>query len=438
MILDEQIPEIGAYRDAERNLPIRTCDHWAPLVVFGGNQGLPVHSWFRFKEGFSESLLRSIFNEVGEALPRREVTVLDPFCGVGTTLLSAQTFSSRTIHAVGIERNPFIHFVAQTKLRWPEMNAGSLVADGLRAITLSDTLHSELPSISSISKGRCVSIHIARRLTAIAEAANQVGDNRDFVRLGVAANIEGLSRVRRDGRALRIVSKPIRRIEPALRGTWAAMANDVILLKQSHSQARSTCKVILGDGRNPVSSGIADGSVDLIITSPPYPNNIDYSEVYKLELWLLGFVSSGPDFLALRRSTFRSHPTYEKTDGVPPEFNDELRGGTLRTLLGGLLRRLEDSSDAWRGRLLAAYFGDMWRTIRNLKRTLSKNGIAVMVVGNSLHGTDIPALVATDLILAQIAECHGMATRISVARSLKRRLSGNHFLRESVVIMRKD
>jgi hypothetical protein len=275
-------------------------------------------------------------------------------------------------------------------------------------------------------------------LTAIAAAAGQVGANRDFVKLGVAANIEGLSRVRRDGRALRIVSKPIRRIEPALRGTWAAMANDVISLKQSHSQARSTCKVILGDGRNPISSGVADGSVDLIITSPPYPNNIDYSEVYKLELWLLGFVSSGADFLALRRSTFRSHPTYEKTDGVPTEFNDELRGGRLRTLLGGLLRRLEDSSDAWRGRLLAAYFGDMWRTIRSLKRTLSKNGIAVMVVGNSLHGTDIPALVATDLILAQIAECHGMRTHISVARSLKRRLSGNHFLRESVVIMKKD
>jgi hypothetical protein len=438
MILDEQIPEIGAYRDAERNLPIRTCEHWAPLVVFAGNQDLPVHRWFRFKEGFSESLFRSIFHELGEALPGREVTVLDPFCGVGTTLLSAQAFSSKTIHAVGIERNPFIHFVAQTKLRWPEMNAGSLVADGVRAIRLSGNLNSELPSLSSIRKGRCVSIHVGRRLAAIAKAANQVGDNRDFVRLGVAANIEGLSRVRRDGRALRIVTKPIRRIEPALRGTWAAMAHDVMSLSQPQQERRSTCAVILGDGRNPATSGIADGSVDLIVTSPPYPNNIDYTEVYKLELWLLGFVVSGADFLALRRSTFRSHPTYEKTHGVPPEFDDGLRRGPLRSLLGGLLRRLEDTSDAWRGRLLAAYFGDMWTTIRNLKGTLSNNGRAVMVVGNSLHGTEIPALVATDLILAQIAECHGMKAQISVARALKRRLSGNHFLRESVVIMKKE
>ena len=76
--------------------------------------------------------------------------------------------------------------------------------------------------------------------------------------------------------------------------------------------------------------------------------------------------------------------------------------------------------------------------IGNFKKALSNDGIAVIVVGNSLHGTDIPALVATDLILAQIAECHGMKTHISVARSLKRRLSGNHFLRESVVTIKKD
>jgi hypothetical protein len=274
-------------------------------------------------------------------------------------------------------------------------------------------------------------------LARIAEAANRVGDNCDFVKLGIAANIEGLSRVRRDGRALRIIPKPIRRIEPALRRSWAAMAHDVMALRQSQQEKRSECTVFLGDGRNPAASGIVDGSVDLVLTSPPYPNNIDYSEVYKLELWLLGFVASGTDFLALRRSTFRSHPTYEKASGLPPDFDDELRRGSLRNLLGGLLKRLERSADAWRARLLAAYFGDMWSTIRNLKRALTNNGIAVMVVGNSLHGAEMPALIATDLVLAQIAECHGMKVQVSVARGLKRRLSGNHFLRESVVIMKK-
>jgi len=437
MIFEDQILELSAYRAAERTIAIKNRNDWAPLVVFGDNQSLPIHDWFRFKEGFSASLLGSVVTEFSDVIRSRELIVLDPFCGVGTTVLSAQSCSSKTIHGIGIERNPFIHFVASTKLRWMSMNATSLVKDGLRAISTSNDLNPKLPSLSSVREGRCISVHIARRLIAITEAAMEIGQNRDFVNLGVAASIESLSRVRRDGRALRIVKKPIRKVEPVLREMWASMARDVTLLRQSRPDKSSICTVILGDGRDPAMSGIPDESVDLIVTSPPYPNNIDYSEVYKLELWLLGFVRSAAEFLALRRSTVRSHPTYERTDAIPLDFEHELLRGSLNGLLGGLLQRLENSPDAWRAKMLSAYFADMWRGIGNFKRTLTKDGIAALVVGNSLHGNSLPALVATDLILARIAECHGMNVHIAVVRPLKRRLSGNHFLRESIVIMKK-
>jgi hypothetical protein len=437
MILDEQVPEIAAYRAAEHELSVEARNEWAHLVVFGGNQDLPVHDWFRFKEGFSAALLGSIVDEVAERLPRQDLVVLDPFCGVGTTLLSAQALYPRIGSVVGIECNPFIRFVARTKLRWSEMNPVSLVADGLRSIAKSADLQPRLPSLSSIRQGRCISVHVARRLAAIAEAANRVGENRDFVKLGLAASVEALSRIRRDGRALRIIPKPIRPIQPTLRRAWAAMAEGVMSLRSSQGGSQAKCLVVLGDGRDPGACGIAEGSVDLILTSPPYPNNIDYTEVYKLELWLLGFVSSAAEFLALRRATFRSHPTYDKTGGVPADFEDELRRGSLRRLLGGLVTRLENSPDAWRGRLLTAYFGDLWSSVRQFKKAMSSRGVAVFVVGNSLHGTDFPALVATDLVLAQIVACHGMTAHISAARGLKRRLSGNHFLRESVVIAKK-
>jgi hypothetical protein len=215
------------------------------------------------------------------------------------------------------------------------------------------------------------------------------------------------------------------------------MAEDVRYLRPQVGARLPIYPVKLGDGRAPAGAGIADGSIDLIVTSPPYPNNIDYSEVYKLELWLLGFISSSEQFLTLRKSTFRSHPTYEKAHAVPEDFADELKTGKLLGLLGSLLKRLEESGDAWRAKLLSAYFSDMWRSIQNFKTALAESGTAVLVVGNSLHGTEYPALVPTDLIVAQIAECHDMAARVFVARGLKRRLSGNHFLRESIVVIRR-
>ncbi len=62
-----------------------------------------------------------------------------------------------------------------------------------------------------------------------------------------------------------------------------------------------------------------------------------------------------------------------------------------------------------------------------------------MVVGNSLHGGSTAAyLVATDLIVAAMAKLIGFEVqRAIVARNLRRRLPGNHFLRESLIVLRK-
>lgn len=63
----------------------------------------------------------------------------------------------------------------------------------------------------------------------------------------------------------------------------------------------------------------------------------------------------------------------------------------------------------------------------------------MFVVGNSLHGgAATPYLIPTDLLLGALAERLGFTIERTVAaRSLKRRLSGNHFLRESIVVLRK-
>ena len=62
-----------------------------------------------------------------------------------------------------------------------------------------------------------------------------------------------------------------------------------------------------------------------------------------------------------------------------------------------------------------------------------------MVEANSLHGGAGRAyLIPTDLVLSQLAVHLGFELeRLVVARNTRRRLSGNHFLRESIVALRK-
>src|SRR4051794_16308479 len=94
-----------------------------------------------------------------------------------------------------------------------------------------------------------------------------------------------------------------------------------------------------GDGRTLLGAGLGHSSVDLFVTSPPYPNNIDYSEVYKLELWVFGFVKSKSEFLQLRKSTLRSHPTSDLTSELDTEFMQALAREPLRSFFIPLSER---------------------------------------------------------------------------------------------------
>ncbi len=442
MIRDEELPELQELRSVESEFPIRPETRLADQVVATGNDTEPVHRWFRFKESFAPELLKSIILQVYPTGTPRTLSILDPFAGVGTTLLAAEKLAAHdpkpSVRVAGIERNPFIHFAALTKVNWRNIDYPRLLDIGDRAIRRAGSLGARLPALSSIRTGRCISRYVSRRLLVIQEAIGDLahGATRDALLLGLAASIEPLSKVRKDGRALRIVRSWHPQIRTVLTSKWEQIQTDCAALAKTTPATDFRATLINGDGRDLRKAGVQDQSIDLVFTSPPYPNNIDYTEVYKLELWLLGFVRNEKEFLALRKMTFRSHPTCA-TPAPPPRFAEQVKTGMLQRLLAPVLERAE--AQPWRHRLFEGYFSDMWTTLEESYRCLRKGGHAVFVVGNSLHGGSGSAyLVPTDLMIAGIARTLGFETHETlIARSLKRRLSGNHFLRESVVILRK-
>jgi hypothetical protein len=91
--------------------------------AFGANKSLPVHRWVPWIAGFSSAFAA----EAMTGRLTRPGTVLDPFCGVGTTLVEA----ARLGHAaVGFEINPWAALAARTKSRAgavdPERFAGEI------------------------------------------------------------------------------------------------------------------------------------------------------------------------------------------------------------------------------------------------------------------------------------------------------------------------
>ena len=66
-------------------------------VSYQGNKGLPGFRWFRFKEGFSTALVEECLSRSGGR------SVLDPFSGSGTTVMTACRMGRRS---VGIDVMP--------------------------------------------------------------------------------------------------------------------------------------------------------------------------------------------------------------------------------------------------------------------------------------------------------------------------------------------
>lgn len=76
------------------------------------------HEWYRFVLSFPPHLVR-------QYLERLEVepgaTVLDPFCGTGTTLVECK---KRGISSIGLEAHPMARFASGVKTRWSISPAG--------------------------------------------------------------------------------------------------------------------------------------------------------------------------------------------------------------------------------------------------------------------------------------------------------------------------
>ncbi len=412
---------------------------YASLVVPSGNESRPVYRWFRYKEAFSHALLERLLKDVSWP-GNRELSVCDPFVGSGTSLLSAcHNPWSVPVHAVGVERNPFVAVLARAKvaavtvgreLENPlEIERRKLLARyrdymrGWRTLTTESV---------TLNNARFFPAAHTRSLLALGRAAAKVEDPdlRAVFQTCVASAIEPSGRLRRDGRALRyvpnrIIAHPLNAFERALRMVVADLP------ACEPPPERSVISVLEGDARAELSNNDL-GHFEWSVFSPPYPNNIDYTEVYKLEGWVLGFFETTGDMREQRLSTLRSHPSVLFPDG---KLSGREKVSLLELLTPVLDAVPRDRYTRGRIQVIQGYAEDMLGVFRGLQARIMRGGHVACVVGNSVHGTGGDAFViASDLILAAVGELAGFEVKeIAVARTLRRRGDRGEYARESVI-----
>lgn len=439
---------LQTYREYESTLSLQWIhenNDLGSLVTFSDNKRKPVDRWFHFKEGFSSELLDYVLADL--ALDRSQVVrLLDPFAGVGTSVLAAQRVKNRgwKFEAIGVECNPFLEFVARTKLAWPVLSVDKLIQleEQILSLPLSTSeFQGNIPELTTINNPKVFSNRRLRHLLALRERIKSCASahprERDFLLLGYAAVLEQLSGVRKDGRALRFVKRSNNLgVKKALAQKWRAMRADLVKLDEEKDVNHAIMH--LGDARHLSALGLGGRSCDLIVYSPPYLNNIDYTEVYKLETWMLGFIASYDEFRAQRQKTLRSHPSlrFEPTDWLDKADN----AATAKVLRGALIDAWPEECKEWRTDLVSGYMDDMLKCLQEQHRVAKDGAYVVCVVGNFLHlRAPYRVPIATDLLIAAEAQSVGFEVeQIQAIRHLHRRdRQKRHFLRESLIFMRK-
>lgn len=407
-----------------KEYPFKDCtEKYNSIMVFGKNKDVLVHRWYPFVEGYSKEFIEDILKE----LPFTPQCALEPFCGSGTTPVELQNHS---IKCYSFEVSPFMHLLAKVKLERTYDEATLIrfrnkVADSL-ARPMTDIRKKELVPFGDtlvrkdgMKKWNFHDSSLDGILDIRYAIRTEVDDDRysKLLTIALSSIILQASNLFRNGKCLsykkgwetRIISRDeIHRL--FLNQLDTVIYEDVKTLSSQRARVCNADLCCFGDVRKSIEN-VEDDSLDLIITSPPYLNSRDYTDIYMLELKVLQLVNSHEDLQKLRKSTLRSHVQVKYGDMRPI---DNLR---LCECLSDMRKSDQKSWNSDIPNMICGYFEDMQQLFTAFSKKMRKGGVIYFNVANSAYfGVEVPV----DLIISDIAENCGLKVReIRKARDIK-------------------
>jgi hypothetical protein len=396
-----------------------------------------IHDWYRFVLSFPPHLVRTYLDDF--ALKPGQ-TLLDPFCGTGTTLVEGKKLGCNVI---GFEANPTPHLAASVKTRWdvdPQElleEAEKCATHASRAVSRARMLRSLPDEAESLLLKNSICPVPLHKALLLAGAINEemAGPVRDAALLALASTLVLSASNLHFGPEVGVRG---RKLDADVVGEWLRrvrlMSMDLSRINKHGVHGDST--ILRHDARN-IHLDVPVASVDAVFTSPPYPNEKDYTRTTRLENVMLGFINNKPELQALKRLLVRSN-----TRGVYKGDNDEeWVAGNPR--IEAICREIEDRRirlgktsgfERMYHRVTRLYFGGMAKQLASLRASLKPGAMLGYVVGD--QASYLQVMIRTGEILAELAEGLGYEVcRIDLFRE-RFATATRAQMREEVVVLR--
>ena len=407
-------------------------------TAFTKNREEPVHSWVPWIAGFSASFVGEILDmQLGRA---SGLTVLDPFAGVGTTLVEGVR---RQCDVLGFEINPYAALACRVKLEALYLRPAAI---GQAAVRIERQLRSRLRDGGSKPKSQPPSGFHTRDPFFSPRVQQQVllakdliaEEKEDWLRrlmhLALGAVMVGVSNYTYEpslGRRVAVGKDVIADADlpRILRDKLLRMAHDIEAWQNGRGRERHRPKsrVFNESYLTGAASRLDTAVVDALITSPPYLNNYHYVRNTRPQMFWLDFVSEAADLRQLETGSFgKFWQTVRAEPQIPlafsyPELEEKLAE----------LRSLHPEKGAYGGagwaNYAASYFNDCARFCEVTARVMAPSGLVVVVIGNNiLQGVEF----RTDEFFAHIAEQYGF--RVQELHRVRKKRTGSSIINSSV------
>lgn len=351
--------------------------------TFVNNMSLPVHRWFRYSAGFSADWVQ---REIENAKLGSPVRVFDPFAGSATTLIAAET---KGVASFGLDAHPFVSRIAAAKLQWRSDPAAYLQ----KAKQVRQQAKDFTPQISGFADViyKCYDTDVLERLDILRQAIEAQDDKTPAAELTWLTLVAILRKTSKAGTAQWQYVLPKKQksvvLDPfAAFDACSRMFHKDMSQGQSISGPRAT--FLQSDART--CAGVPNDWANLVITSPPYPNNYDYADATRLEMSFFREISGWGDL----QESVRRHLVRSCSQHVPERSNnlEEILGDPvlipIRDELSAVCHELAKIRMTKGGKktyhlMVACYFRDLANVWHALRRVCQTSSNVCFVIGDS-------------------------------------------------------
>ena len=369
----------------------------ARSCTFADNMKLPIHRWFRYSAGFSAEWVQNEIHRFEKETDEKAI-VFDPFLGSGTTAFASCATGNKSF---GLDGHPFVSRVAKAKNLWhlSEHEFNELCTNIL--VCAESSKRKTKRHDESNLLGKCYDQDALTKLDRLKAAYEQYADDDplwELVRLNITSILRPCSKAGTAQWQYVLPNKSKSKVvDPykAFLQKAKLMAIDMEFAKCTGW--KKSAKIYEHDAREKITK--FSQKCNLLITSPPYPNNYDYADATRLEMMFWGEISGWKDLkTAVRPTILRSCSQHSAADQIVlDQILEEKELSPIIEELKPVVRELEKVRLSKGGKktyhtMIAAYFLDLAKIWNNCRSLMSEKSRVCFVIGDSApYGVYVPA-----------------------------------------------